>query len=288
MLGKANVEAEEDYASYEHGHERESLLPTTSSVQDQPSSPKSSASVLTGRIGFRHLTLAFLAGALTCVATQLVVCGPSCFTGVRSAVKAYPGAPNANNELAPPWAGSTSRDPYPPPSPTNAYPSLFPSNVGYPGGTPTGAEPAVIATAPIYPIHTGAAQLVVPATLGHKGKKGKGSKGFDMFRKWGNLSPWYSVDRTAFGIDSGPETPETCRVTGLHFLHRHGARYPTSWGEFPSVSDIILRFMTKFSAAYGGPANFSGRLNAVAEKWNASGDLEFMNDWYVAEYWMGL
>lgn len=34
-----------------------------------------------------------------------------------------------------------------------------------------------------------------------------------------------------------------------------------------------------FSASYGGPANFSGRLHASAEGWNGTGDLEFMNDW---------
>jgi hypothetical protein len=39
------------------------------------------------------------------------------------------------------------------------------------------------------------------------------------------------MGRGAFGVHSGPETPHTCRVTGLHLLHRHGARYPTAWGE---------------------------------------------------------
>jgi hypothetical protein len=34
-------------------------------------------------------------------------------------------------------------------------------------------------------------------------------------------------------------------------------------------------------ASYGGPANFSGRLNQVASKWNGTGELEFMNEWCV-------
>ncbi|KAG6881031.1 hypothetical protein C0993_003155, partial [Termitomyces sp. T159_Od127] len=127
--------------------------------------------------------------------------------------------------FAPPYVGSTQVHKFPPASPTNANPTLSPSNVGYPGGTPTGAEPNVIETAPAYPIHSGAAQLVAPNTLGSKANEGKK---FDLFRKWGNLSPWYSVGR-AFGIDSEPTVPDTCRVTGLHFLHRHGARYPTAW-----------------------------------------------------------
>ncbi|KAF9464573.1 histidine phosphatase superfamily [Collybia nuda] len=266
MLGKPDVDAEagEGYTSYESNHERESLLPTISEAEDQRPSAKSSPPAYSRRqFGLCQLVLAFLAGTFACAVTQLIVCGPSCFTGGKAAIKSTStiASSGSNNDLAPPWVGSTERHPFPPPSPTNAYPSLFPTSVGYAGGTPTGAEAAIVATAPIYPIHTGAAQLVVPATLGDKGKKGKGSKGFDMFKKWGNLSPWYSVDRTAFGLDSGPETPETCRVTGLHFLHRHGARYPTAW------------------VAYGGPASFAGRLNAEPEKWNASGDLEFMNEW---------
>lgn len=274
MLGKPDVDSEagDGYASYEAGHERESLLPTTSEAQGQPPSPKSSSPLTAPysrrQFGLCQLLLAFLAGTFACGITQLVVCGPSCFTGgkptTKSGVSVAANA-NVNNDLAPPWVGSTERHPFPPPSPTNAYPSLFPTSVGYAGGTPTGAEPAVIATAPVYPIHTGAAQLVVPATLGNKGKKGKGTKGFDMFKKWSNLSPWYSVDRTAFGLDSGPETPETCRVTGLHFLHRHGARYPTAWGEYLRFRREILRFIVECSGVWR-PRSFRGKIECCARE----------------------
>ncbi|EDR10844.1 phytase, partial [Laccaria bicolor S238N-H82] len=168
--------------------------------------------------------------------------------------------------------GSTEVHHFPPTKPTNAYPSQFPTNVGYAGGTPTGAEPAVIATAPSYPIQKGQCsnKLITPesfqpALSGAKkpeaGVKGKKSKAFNLLRSWGNLSPWYSVDRGTFGLDSGPEIPETCRITGLHFLHRHGARYPTAW------------------ASYGGPAKFATKIHKNPEKWNASGDLDFLNDW---------
>jgi hypothetical protein len=34
-------------------------------------------------------------------------------------------------------------------------------------------------------------------------------------------------------------------------------------------------------ASYGGPANFASRLHSTASAWNASGDLEFLNDWFV-------
>ena len=75
-------------------------------------------------------------------------------------------------------------------------------SVGYAGGTPTGAEPALIATAPAYPLHTGAAQLVVSSHLhGHKNSTDE-PEDFDLFKLWGNLSPWYSVKKGHFGIDS--------------------------------------------------------------------------------------
>ncbi|KAK7054004.1 AB hydrolase-1 domain-containing protein, partial [Favolaschia claudopus] len=232
-----------EYKPY-NDQESESLLPSSKSKVERygPHSCYSKP-----QFGVNHLTIAFVAGTLACFLAQYAICGFSCFTYRREESETHALNP-AVEVLASPWAGSTERHNFPPPSPTNAFPSLFPTNVGYAGKTPTGAEAAVIATAPSYPMHTGAAQLVSPQK-------------FDMFRKWGNLSPWYSVPRTAFGLDSGPETPKTCRVTGMHLLHRHGARYPTAY------------------ASYGGPANFSSRLHAVADKWTANGDLEFMNEW---------
>ncbi|KAJ7682173.1 phosphoglycerate mutase-like protein [Mycena polygramma] len=244
--------ASREYKPYTDAEpERESLLPSNNEAQAKLTyGPHSCYSK--PQFGVNHLLIAFAAGTLACFLAQYAICGSSCFTYYLK-----DDAPATQvDALAAPWAGSTERHNYPPPTPTNAFPSLFPTDVGYAGKTPTGAEAAVIATAPTYPLHTGAAQLVAPDAL----TRAKGKK-FDLFKKWGNLSPWYSVDRTAFGLDSGPEPPQTCRVTGLHFLHRHGARYPTAY------------------ASYGGPANFSSRLNAAASNWTAKGDLEFMNEW---------
>jgi hypothetical protein len=232
MLGKQDVEAGDDYQSTEH--EREALLSTAESSTMDPDvlPPKSKPShILQRKFSIPYLFLSFVAGSIACLTVQFLCGSTSCFSGQPSTSIHNTGSTNSNNEamLAPPYVGSTVRHPFPPPSPTNAVPTLFPTDVGYAGGTPTGAEPAIIATAPSYPIHSGAAQLIEPGTLG---KNKKGSHGFDIFRKWGNLSPWYSVDRTTFGLNSGPETPESCRVTGLHLLHRHGARYPTAWCKF--------------------------------------------------------
>ncbi|RDX45602.1 phytase [Lentinus brumalis] len=192
----------------------------------------------------RHIVLAYCAGLISAF---LYSSSSNAYIPVRENLRIEAAAAGR--------AGSTEVHNYPPASPTNAFPSLFPSDVGYAGPTPTGAEPALVATAPSYPIHTGAPHLLSPEALKNE-TKGK----FDIFRHWGNLSPWFTVDRGAFGVDAGPEPPAGCRLTGLHLLHRHGARYPTG------------------SSSYAGPANFSARLNG-AEGWRARGQLEFLNDW---------
>jgi hypothetical protein len=227
-----DVELGDEYKLYDVSDtERHALLPAVvdpeelgSSGQLEPRS-RSGCTPSKPRFSIIHLVSAFVCGTIACLLAQYVICGRNCF----SSKSRSGGGEKAANVLAPPYVGSTERHRFPPTSPTNAFPSLFPTAVGYAGETPTGAEPALVATAPSYPIHTGAAQLVLPASLGGKadGKKGQ----FDLFRSWGNLSPWYSVGKGAFGLDSGPEAPQGCRVTGLHLLHRHGARYPTAYGE---------------------------------------------------------
>ncbi|KAI0306751.1 phosphoglycerate mutase-like protein [Multifurca ochricompacta] len=230
--------------------EQQSLLP--SSARDAPSPTPTTSKTRTFLVAYSYLIFAFISGSLACLLAQYALFGTSCITS------GYPVSNSTIHVLAPPYVGSTAVHNWPPATPTNGVPSLFPTNVGHAGATPTGAEPALIITAPSYPIHTGAAQLVVPSAL-HAGTKS--TKDFDLFKKWGNLSPWYSVKRGAFGIDSDPGAPDGCNVTGLHFLHRHGARYPTSW------------------ASYGGPSSLASRLNKAAANWTARGELNFLNDW---------
>lgn len=236
-------------------YEQEALLPRTSNTLDQePIRPRTSPFSFSSHPKL-YAVAAFFAGVISCAAVQLLVCNSQSSVNTSA-------VPHRSIEVfAPPYAGSSEVHHFPPASPTNAFPSLFPTEVGYAGPTPTGAEAALVATAPSYPVHTGAAHLVSPKFVG-KGSKHKDSK-FDIFKQWGNLSPWFSVERGVFGLDSGPEVPDTCRITGLHLVHRHGARYPTQF------------------ASYGGPANFSGRLNQAAAGWTATGDLEFLNEWCV-------
>ncbi|KAG8744057.1 hypothetical protein FRC10_010842 [Ceratobasidium sp. 414] len=158
-----------------------------------------------------RLVLSFTGGILACVAAQ--------YTASRfcsdSKVSPVIGPPvfKANNGH------------FPPSKPTNAIPSLFPTNVGYAGPTPTGIEAGIVATAPSYPQHTGAPGLLLPQKI-----KGSSDASFDLLRSWGNLSPWHTVPSADFGLpDASPKAPDQCRVTGLHVLHRHGARYSCSF-----------------------------------------------------------
>ena len=229
--------------------ETESLLPnSTPQIQSLPSSSSKQLKFCKQHtFGVLHISIAFILGVFACLLAQGVVFGLSCFTHKAQTSVIGDAKKDAVSVLAPPYVGSTSVHNYPPTNPTNAFPSLFPSNVGFPGGTPTGAEAAVIATAPAYPSHSGQCshELLVPKLL--KGQtKGqtpipdesvgfRKKPKFNLFRSWGNLSPWYSVGRGRFGVNSTPAPPKTCRITGLHFLHRHGARYPTAWSMLSSA-----------------------------------------------------
>ncbi|KAI0782986.1 phosphoglycerate mutase-like protein [Abortiporus biennis] len=265
-----DLETGEEYRPAENGQhdEHEALLPSPNSrhyVKEEPDSSSSHhAPFYTKHRSLLHVALSFIIGIAACLFVQLIIHAARSQHEARNAGHPYRHRPVGI--MASEHAGSTEVHEFPPVSPTNVFPSLFPTDVGHAGPTPTGAEPALIATAPAYPLHTGAPNLLAPKLTSKSnsssGKTKADSSGeFDLFKHWGNLSPWFSVEKGGFGLDSSPEAPDTCRVTGLHFLHRHGARYPTSY------------------AAYGGPANFSSRLHATASGWNGHGDLDFMNDW---------
>jgi hypothetical protein len=139
--------------------------------------------------------------------------------------------------------------------------SLFPpeSVVGFPGPTPTGVEPAAIQTANSYPYNDGDANqfpLVNPQPYGSSAE----SPSFDISKYWGNLSPWYSVRSSDYGLpDANPLIPDGCDITQVHLLYRHGARYPTS------------------DAA---PQTFAKKVaNATKTGFAVSGELSFLAEW---------
>jgi hypothetical protein len=132
------------------------------------------------------------------------------------------------------------------------------SVVGFPGPTPTGAEPAAIQTSPSYPYNDEQAHsfpLVYSQPYGNDAQSS-----FDITRYWGNLSPQYSVRSSAYGLpDASPLAPEGCDITQVLLLYRHGARYPTSGA---------------------GPSTFAQKIaNATETGLSVSGDLGFLSDW---------
>ncbi|CAN8101878.1 unnamed protein product [Discula destructiva] len=160
-----------------------------------------------------------------------------------------------------PQAGSTTADAFPPAN-THVNSTLFPpeSVVGFPLTTVTGAEPELAAeTAAPYPYNSGPSgefPLVAPPPHGESN-----FSTFDLMKYWGNLSPWYSVPSSDYGLpDTSPSIPAGCDIVQLHLLYRHGARYPT---------------------AGAAPATFASKIANATKNggFSASGDLNFLADW---------
>ncbi|KAF2675778.1 phosphoglycerate mutase-like protein [Lentithecium fluviatile CBS 122367] len=169
------------------------------------------------------------------------------------------GAAPATSVDEAPNTGSTTSDLFPP-SGTVVDSELFPpeAEVGEAGPTPTGAEPAAIQTAPVYPYNDKATSHFPLVNLQPHGSSA--GSAFDISKYWGNLSPWYSVHSADYGLpDASPLAPEGCDITQMHLLYRHGARYPTS-GQ--------------------GPSSFATKLaNATKNGLSVSGDLAFLGNW---------
>ncbi|GAA5966946.1 hypothetical protein JCM21900_004293 [Sporobolomyces salmonicolor] len=133
--------------------------------------------------------------------------------------------------------------------------ALFPqeSQVGFEQPTPTGVEPFAAQTAVAWPTHSDIYPLVVSTPS-------NASSDFNIARYWGNLSPQYSVPSSTYGLDyASPDLPDQCDLTQAILYFRHGARYPTT-GAAPSA--------------------FAEKLhNASLVGFNATGQLEFLNNW---------
>ena len=206
-----------------------------------PDPPKSKARPSTTK----PLAVGFLSGVSAVLLLQFAT-GPSCVAGgsfpptLSSIFRRHHlerrDAPPVPEGSFPSDIGSTLSHVYPPASPTNDVPSLFPTQVGFAGPTLTGAEAFVVATAAAYPTGPGVPGLVDPSLaqgiaspswIDESGDDVIENAGpYSIFQSWSNLSPFYSVPKGAFGLKSTPEIPSGCELKGLHVLHRHGARYP--------------------------------------------------------------
>lgn len=90
--------------------------------------------------------------------------------------------------------------------------ALFPGEtvIGYPGATATGVEPLAIQTAAAYPNSNEAFFPLVGAAPADS----NASSDFSIFKQWGNLSPWYTVNSSFYGLPSAsPLIPDQCEIT---------------------------------------------------------------------------
>jgi hypothetical protein len=244
--------------------EKEALIPQHRRQECSPHQSRPSQSRCQARTCRTTLSLvaSFVLGVLLTTLVQRFC--PTCVlfvSPIQSTTKSQ--VSPTLDALADPSAGSTTHHPFPPPSPTLAPTSLFPTNVGYAGGTPTGGEPFLLGTAPSYPSHSAVPNLIPPPALsGSSGKDarlpGEEKSSFNLFRSFGNLSPWYSVPSSRFGgpfmKDASGVVPTNrqegkCEITGLHLLHRHGARYPTNWSTSFFLPPISFLHLSTFDAS---------------------------------------
>ena len=91
--------------------ERELLLPSHSRSSDLPIAP-------TPQYTLAHLVYAFLGGVALCIGARFLL---------DISTVADPSSHREITVQAPPYVGSTEVDHFPPTSPTNAFPDLFPT-----------------------------------------------------------------------------------------------------------------------------------------------------------------
>ncbi len=169
--------AKSEYQDEVEVEENEALLPEPALQRSSGASTKSTCR----RYSFRWLIVTYTAGFITCMALQYLF--PSLCVGTRMrspASLALDPRVHASSH-----AGQRTSQVYPPPAPTNNFPTYFPTNVGHAGKIATGVEAGIIATAPNYPLHTDLPNLVGPSKV--PGRKGKQQSKIDIFKLWGNL-----------------------------------------------------------------------------------------------------
>ncbi|KDQ12411.1 hypothetical protein BOTBODRAFT_634204 [Botryobasidium botryosum FD-172 SS1] len=178
--------------------------------------------------------LFFLLGFLTCIAYQSS--SPSfCHRPLNAAAHL-----KALDSSAYHTASPAPVHPYPPAAPTNVIPFLFPTKVGYSGPTATGAEPALLATAPAYPFfHRGAPNLAIPKPLGDNSGQ---QRIFNMAESWGNMPPRRPMGFWRLSLDA---------VDGPDFTLSQRLKNATLAGKHWTAAAAGLSFLNKWSYKLG-------------------------------------
>lgn len=138
---------------------------------------------------------------------------------------------------------------------SGATETLFPTNIGFGGATSTAAAPFLLQTDFAGAVTgTQTTQHMYPNPIETSVQSFDHSpKDKNIYEMFGTLSPYF-VSEEGWGVYNYG-MPEQCRIEQVHFLQRHGSRYPDSSFNFP----IKLKNHT----------------------YNASGDLKFLNDWQL-------
>lgn len=83
----------------------------------------------TPRYPLKYLLASFAGGIAACLAVQLSLFGTACYSRERTATGVA--GTDKVDAYAPPWVGSTTVHNYPPPSPTNDFPEIFPTEYAF-------------------------------------------------------------------------------------------------------------------------------------------------------------
>jgi len=135
----------------------------------------------------------------------------------------------------------------------------FPTDVGYLGTTKPGLEQPFLVNTDTLLNSTEANAAIGPSAYETRFRATDDTDGsFNIWARLGNTSPYASSQLFNETAQYGDLEPG-CEVTGVHVLHRHGARFPTS------------------STSEGAP--LFGATVANATNLNATGPLAFLNDW---------
>lgn len=265
----------------------------------------------------KHLFASFAVGIAVCLAAQLSWSGMGCST-VQELIEGRAASADRPNAYAAPWVGSTVVDNYPPPSPTNEFPSLFPteyvfscffacllpltpSSLSLCGVTVLDTQEQLRlvqnrASSPLHPPYPSkpglqrSSRQPIPRCQSHhpnprirpsvivrsicsalgatcrlgiaSHKVHLGSTKVQSHLR--NVTSKACTSCIAMGRGTLPVCPH---LSTLRFLAVGGWVSASSW-------------LTKYLFAAGsGPSSLAQKLHGSAGQWDATGPLEFLNDW---------
>ena len=117
----------------------------------------------------------------------------------------------------------------------------------YPGPTQTGQAPFLAATDPVpgSGLPSGTRTFVANEPLETSEPIPDNTENINIFEYMANIGPYFP-NPTGFGVEEY-SLPDTCNITQVHVLHRHGSRYPTT-GSNIAAFGARIKNVTTFKA----------------------------------------